>query len=150
MILRCEARPEHLPARVREDVLKLDKTLFGEDVAVEPEGGWWWLIRDHRGKGIAFAGLRPCHHESNKGLCFMIRSGVLTKHRGQGMQKRLIRARIAMAKRHGFKQIVTYVLDWNLASANSLIACGFRLYIPESKYAGSKAFYFQKMLVGKQ
>jgi L-amino acid N-acyltransferase YncA len=80
----------------------------------------------------------------------MIRSGVLTKHRGQGMQKRLIRARIAMAKRHGFKQIVTYVLDWNLASANSLIACGFRLYIPESKYAGSKAFYFQKMLVGKQ
>ena len=76
----------------------------------------------------------------------MIRSGVLSKHRGQGLQKRLIKARIAMARRHGYQEIVTYVLDWNLASANSLIACGFRLYNPESKYAGSKAFYFRKNL----
>ena len=104
------------------------------------------MIRDTKGTPIAFGGLRGCKHEANKGLAYMIRSGVRSKHRGQGLQKRLIKARIAMARRNGFSEIVTYVLDWNLASANSLIACGFRLYTPADYYAGKKAYYFRKRL----
>jgi RimJ/RimL family protein N-acetyltransferase len=134
-----------MPDSVNAEILRLDKILFSEDQPVDPSGGWWWIIRDAKGKPVAFGGLRGCKHPSNRGLAYMIRSGVLTKHRGKGLQKVLIKARIAMASRHGYKEIVTYVLDWNLASANSLIACGFRLYTPESKYAG-KAYYFRKNL----
>lgn len=76
----------------------------------------------------------------------MVRSGVVTKWRGQGLQKRLIKARVNMARRHGFSSVITYVLDWNLASANSLISCGFKLYTPNVKYAGNKAYYFKKPL----
>lgn len=143
-MIRCEARPDRLPASVKAEILRLDKILFSEDQSVDPTGGWWWLIRDRKGKAIAFGGLRGCRHPSNKGLAYMIRSGVLGKHRGRGLQKKMIKARIAMARRHGYKEIVTYVLSWNLASANSLIACGFRLYHPQDKYAGSKAFYFRR------
>jgi len=144
-MLRCEARPDRLPDSVRSEIMRLDKILFSEDQPVDPDAGWWWLIR-HNGKPVAFGGMRACKESCNKGLAYMIRSGVLTKHRGKGLQKSLIKARIAMARRHGFKQVVTYVLDWNLASANSLIACGFRLYTPATKYAGAKAFYFRKKL----
>ena len=146
MTLRCEARPDRLPSEVESDIMRLDKILFSEDQPVDPSNGWWWIIRDAKGKPVAFGGIRGCKHPSNRGLAYMIRSGVLTKHRGKGLQKKLIKARIAMARRRGYKEIVTYVLDWNLASANSLIACGFRLYTPESKYAGSKAFYFRRGL----
>lgn len=146
MKLRCEATPDNLPERVLLDVATLDSLLFESDEPVKPEGSWWWLIRDGRGKAIAFAGLRACQYEANRGLAYMVRAGVRTKHRGKGLQKLLIRARVQLAKRKGFKEIVTYVMDWNLASANNLIACGFRLYTPASKYGGSKALYFRKAL----
>lgn len=146
MKLRCEATPDSLPERVLLDVATLDKLLFESDEAVKPEGSWWWVIRDWRGRAIAFAGMRACQHEANKGLALLTRAGVRTRHRGKGLQKRLIKARVAMARRHGFREVIAYVLSWNLASANNLITCGFRLYTPESKYAGDKALYFRKRL----
>ena len=76
----------------------------------------------------------------------MIRSGVLPPYRGKGLQKELIQARVTLARRHHFQEVVTYVLNWNLASANSLIACGFRLYHPAEQYAGKSAYYFRKAL----
>jgi len=141
--LRCEATPWKLPPKTAKEVLRLDRIAFSEDAATDLEDCWWWVIRNEKGRGVAFAGLRGCRHPSNKGLAYMDRSGVTPKHRGKGLQKRLIKARISMARRHGYKEIVTYVLAWNLASANSLIGCGFKLYHPAEKYAGSKAFYFR-------
>lgn len=146
MTLKCEATPEKLPENVATDVLALDRLLFEGDYPVDPKGCWWWMVRDKHGKAVAFAGLRACTHKVNQGLAYMIRVGVRSKHRGQGIQKKFIRARVALAKRKGFTEVVTYVLNWNLASANSLIACGFRLYDPATKYAGEKALYFRKRL----
>lgn len=146
MKIRCEATPDRLPESALLDVVTLDKLLFESDEPVKPSGCWWWIVRDEKGKPIAFAGMRGCQHEVNAGLAYMTRSGVRARHRGKGIQKRLIKARVAMARRRGFKEVVTYVLDWNLASANSLIACGFRLYVPATKWAGDKAYYFRKAL----
>ena len=146
MKIRCEATPKKLPKNVQAELLEIDRICFESDEPVETEGCWWWLIRDQFGRPIAFAGLRPCRHKSNFGLAYMTRCGVRLKHRGKGLQKKLIRARVLLARRNGFKEIVTYVLNWNLASANSLIACGFRLYTPASLWAGSKALYFRKVL----
>jgi GNAT superfamily N-acetyltransferase len=128
------------------DVATLDKLLFESDEPVKPEGSWWWVARDWRGRAMAFAGMRACKHEANEGLALLTRAGVRARHRGQGLQKKLIKARVALAKRQGFREVITYVLGWNLASANSLIACGFRLYTPQEKYAGEKALYFRKVL----
>lgn len=146
MTPKCEADPENLPKKVSQEIARLDRILFESDAPVEQAGCWWWFIRDSKGRPIAFAGLRPCKEPSNLGLAYMIRAGVRAKYRGRGLQKKLIRARVAMARRRGFREIVAYVLEWNLASANSLIACGFRLYTPTSKYGGETALYFRKQL----
>jgi RimJ/RimL family protein N-acetyltransferase len=146
MRLKLEATPDNLPDKVASDVALLDRILFEGDDPVKVRSCWWWLIRDNNGRAIAFAGLRACTYEVNQGLAYMLRVGVRAKHRGNGYQKKLIKARVALAKRKGFTEIITYVLNWNLPSANSLIACGFRLYDPAVKYAGNSALYFRKKL----
>jgi hypothetical protein len=42
-------------------------------------------------------------------------------------------------------RLITYTLG-NNPSANSLIACGFRLYAPAEAYAGKAALYWWKDL----
>ena len=90
--------------------------------------------------------MRACLMPENKGFAILTRCGVRRKYRGNGLQKQLIRARIRMARRHGFRELLAYVLGNNLASANSLIACGFRLYTPAEFWAGKKALYFRLVL----
>lgn len=70
------------------------------------------------------------------GYCFMSRSGVIERCRGQGLQKRLIRVRRAFAKKSGCKSVLTYTMPDNAASMNSLISCGFKTYDPENPYLG--------------
>ena len=54
-----------------------------------------------------------------------------------------------MARKHGFNELVTYVMAYNLASANNLIRCGFKLYRPAQPelWGGKTALYFRKTLV---
>ena len=139
----CVARPDRCPERARFEIERLDRDLFESDQKAEIEGCWWWVIYDSRNRPVAVAGMRACKAKGNIGLAYLTRSGVLTEHRGRGLQKRLIRARVAMAKRNRFKEVVTYTLNWNLASANSLASCGFNLYRPSEDWAGKYAHYFR-------
>ena len=41
---------------------------------------------------------------------------------------------------------ITYTTLDNFPSANNLISCGFRLYLPEYSYGGRDKLYFQKLL----
>jgi GNAT superfamily N-acetyltransferase len=59
------------------------------------------------------------------GLAFLSRAGVALGYRGLGLQRRLIRARLRAVRAAGLAGAWTYTVD-NPASANSLIACGFR------------------------
>jgi RimJ/RimL family protein N-acetyltransferase len=126
-------------------IVALDAVCFPADERVKPEESSWWVVCDE-GATVAYAGLRPCREPFNRGLAFLSRAGVLSSHRGRGLQKRMIRARLREARRLGMHEVVTYCVPENLASANSLIACGFRLYRPEHRWGGSAALYFRKTL----
>lgn len=148
MKLRCIATPDRLSDEARAEVRRLDRILFAEDIEIKPDGCWWWVLEDRK-EAVAFAGLRPCRLDQNSGLAYLIRAGVRRTHRGRGLQRDLIRARVRMARRHGFEELVTYVMPFNVPSANNLICCGFKLYRPAKPedWGGKTALYFRKPLV---
>lgn len=126
-------------------VLALDELCFPEDYRVKLENALWWIV--WQGKdAVGYAGLRPCQASCNAGVAFLNRVGVLKDHRGQGLQKRLIRVREAAARALGMEEVVTYCMSWNYASVNSLVACGYRFYGPATKYGGADAVYLRKVL----
>lgn len=104
-------------------------------------GAYWW-VADDKGYECAFAGLKNVGHSTG----FLCRVGVLFGYRGQGIQKKLIKVRLAKAKRLGFKYVVTYCSRGNIKSANSLLACGFKLYAPQNPYGVDYALYFRKTI----
>jgi RimJ/RimL family protein N-acetyltransferase len=139
-----EATPENLHPEIEKTILDLDNRCFPSDGAVEPDDdSFWWVAWDGI-TPVAFAGMRPCQQKCNEGIVALTRCGVVKDYRGQGIQKRLIRSRVAYAKRLGLRQVVAYVKTWNLASANSLIACGFKLY--GGKWGGKGSLHFYRDL----
>lgn len=72
--------------------------------------------------------------------------GVIPHFRGQGIQKRLIRARLAWGTRRGHNKALSYTMHWNAKSINSLIKCGFKSYEPLEAYAGEELIYWFKSL----
>jgi predicted acetyltransferase len=127
-------------------IAKLDKKCFVGDHPVSLKDTYWWLAFNEAGKPIGFSGLKDCKKKENKGLGYFSRAGVIKSYRGQGTQKKMIKARLRMAKQLGLTHCVTYVKGFNLASANSLIGCGFKLYNPHYKWGGKAALYFGKCL----
>lgn len=146
MTPRLEAWPDNLSPQAAGDVARLDRMMFGGDEPSELSGRWWWIVRDRKGKAVAFAGMRPCHAEVNKGLALLTRAGVMTGFRGKGIHQALIACRVRYAKKKGFKEVVAYVKGRNFASCNALAACGFRLYEPSVRYAGEDTLYFRRKL----
>lgn len=105
----------------------------------------WWLGRGQDGTPVAFAGARVLTHP-NRGLGFLSLAGVLPSARGQGMQRRLIRVRIAWARALGLSGLVTYTSPDNVISANNLISCGFRLYRPQEPWGLASGIYLARRL----
>jgi GNAT superfamily N-acetyltransferase len=115
------------------------ETLPMDDPLPADEGHWW--IAYQGGNPVAFASLK----ELADGVCYLSRAGVLPHARGKGLQKRLIRTRIRHAKRVGADTVVTDTSE-NPASANSLIAEGFRMYSPELRWALPTSAYWVRKL----
>lgn len=105
------------------------------------EGSWFWLIWDDK-KPVGFASITQVDDE----IMFFSRSGILPSHRGQGLQKRLIRVRENFCRKYDYKTIITYTLLNNPASANNLFSMGFKLYVPEYQYIDGNVNYFIKEL----
>ena len=117
----------------------LEAQCFPVDEAVEDkEDIVWWMVTDDTERPVAYAGLKGNY------LCTC---GVLPSARGKGLQKKLIRARVRQAKKHGVPLVITYTVHDNPASMNSLITCGFKTYEPDYAWAGRKnVVYFFKDL----
>lgn len=144
-MIRLVARPDSCPEWIRDTILRLDQVCFPADWRVRVENCYWWIEEEDR-EPIAYAALRPCAAKHNSSLGFLSRVGVVPGWRGQGRQKRLIQRRVAQARRIGLSELVTYTTPENLASANSLISCGFRLYSPHHAWGGKSSLYFRKIL----
>ena len=99
----------------------------------------WWIMLDE-GEIVAY-----CGSIYSKGICIFNRAWVKKSHRGQGIQRRMIKTRLKAASTFCHIAITYTTLD-NFPSANNLINCGFRLYLPEYSYGGSDKLYFQKLL----
>jgi RimJ/RimL family protein N-acetyltransferase len=124
----------------------MDRRLFPQDDPPEVPGDslWWVAVCQRYRVIVAYGGLRPCKAAENRGVAFLIRAGTDPKYRGQGLQTRLIRARIVAARRMGLKHLVTYTVPWNPASGNALIRKGFKLYSPATRWGGAGAAYWSR------
>jgi GNAT superfamily N-acetyltransferase len=124
------ARDEETQDECRE----LCRQFFPESSQPGPDSLWWAAhLAEHPEEIAAFASARLL----DDGAVLLNSAGVLREHRGHGLQKRLIRARCRWAAKHApTKAVVTYTMASNARSANSLIACGFRQYVPAHPWFG--------------
>lgn len=85
----------------------------------EVEGSTWWV--DGRD---AFCAARITTDDGVR-VCHLTSAWVAPAMRSRGMQRRMIRVRVAWAKREGCSRVRTYTWGGNLPSMRSLIRSGF-------------------------
>lgn len=102
--------------------------------------GQWWLARSD-GKDAGFCAIAPS--KQFRDCAYLSRAGVMPDYRGKGLQQRMIRLRLRWAKSQGYRCVVTDTVPSNLASSNSLISCGFKLYRPSKPWAANGALYWR-------
>ena len=129
-----------LPEVVR--LLKsLQKTCLSDCPIYEiTKDSYWFIAYSETGEAAGFAGLAPSSRWSD--CMYMCRAGVIRAHRGQGLQKRLIRQRIKLAKTLGMNWVVTDT-NYNTPSANNLISMGFKLFEPKEPWGFETALYWK-------
>jgi len=120
--------------------LQLTTLPYDTPCVVKPDDLWW--IGYDGPNAVAFCCIRPL----GDGLWYLARAGVLSTHRGKGLQKRMIRLRVNAAMRNGAKHVITDCTLSNPASANSLIACGFKVYTPARAWGLPTSVYWRKEL----
>lgn len=126
-----------------EELYSFQDKFFERDQRMAVEvGGDWWLAYDGD-EPVAFAGLCPSYRTKDWG--YLCRVGVSETHRGFGLQRRLIRVRLARAKKHGWEGVFSDTRE-NGVSANNLLRCGFEIYDPKKPYGFPETIYFRKRL----
>lgn len=110
-------------------------------------GTSWWIAFEVLEGGI----LEPVgcggmlHSAIEENTFYLNRSYVDKEHRGHGLQRSLIKARVARARELGGVYATSDTYD-NPHSANNLIACGFRAYNPESRWRAPATMYWRLAL----
>ena len=111
----------------------------------DPECGYmgsakWWLMKVD---GVT-AGYIGAVYNMSGGHVYNCRTGVLPWYRGQGIQKLLTKHVIKWAKSIQASAVVTDTVVENVASNNSLIACGFKTYSPEFPWNVPGGIYWRR------
>ena len=119
-------------------------TFFDSARAPNFEIGHWWIGYHHK-EPISFASLIPSDRYPRTG--YFKRVGVLSAHRGHGLQLRHMRAIENRARRNGWNQIVSDTTD-NPHSANNFIAAGYWILAPEAPWSFPNSIYWTKALAG--
>jgi hypothetical protein len=117
-------------------------TFFNGACVPEFEHGHWWLAF-HENMPVAFAGVVPSTRACNAG--YFCRVGVLKKHFGNGLQRRLMRSMEARVRRNGWSCVISDTTD-NHISANNFIQGGYRLYQPRLPWAWPNTLYWRKFI----
>jgi GNAT superfamily N-acetyltransferase len=129
--------------QIQKELQVLQKKCLPSDTPSDTTTGWWWIVYDALNLPCAFAGLVPSVRWGDTG--YLCRAGVLSGYRGQGIQKRLIRARIRQARALGWRWLITDTY-LNPASSNSLINCGFKLFEPSKPWGATGALFWRLKL----
>lgn len=125
---------------IQERLSRLQERCLPNDEPFDTTVGYWWLVVTASGDDAGFAGLVRSIRWTD--CAYLCRAGVLPAYRGQGVQKRLIRARLRQAKAIGMRWVVTDTYD-NPASSNSLISTGFKLFKPSKPWGGDGTLYWK-------
>lgn len=123
----------------------LQKECLPSDEPCPVKPGDIWFIGFDGQEPACFGVVRPLV----AGMWYLARAGVRDKYRGQGLQRRLIKSRIRAAKAQGATTIVTDTTATNAPSANSLIRCGFRVYVPAWRWALPNSIYWRFQCASK-
>lgn len=121
----------------------LQKEILPDDTPRAIEGDEWWLAFSGI-KVVGFASMNLIPTDDGF-VAYLSRSGVRSGARGNGVQKRMIRARVAHARRAGAFVSIVDTCD-NPPSANSLISEGFRMYDPQYPWALERSVYWRRDL----
>jgi predicted GNAT family acetyltransferase len=113
--------------------------LDGSPIA-KPSIGYWWIVYTEEDEAVGFAAMKQSSQFTD--CVYLNRCGILSKHRGKGLQKRLVKVRLQKAKCMGFNWAVTDT-TFNPASANSLINCGFKMYEPSKPWSWTYSSYWR-------
>jgi len=138
MLKRVDIRKESVQQRLSA----LQAICLPYDQPVDTNFGSWWIATED-GKDVGFAGLVRTVSWIDCG--YLCRAGVVPSYRGRGLQKKFIRVRLRQAQALGWKWVITDTTD-NLASANNLIACGFKLFQPTKPWGFKNALYWRRKL----
>lgn len=113
-----------------DEVAALDVACFpiDERIPVKPKHLWWIARTREEGHPVGYSG--AWHWKPDNALV-MHRAGVLWSARGNGLQLRMLRARIQYARRNDIPQVWTYTTHDNIHSMNNLIKAGFKTWAPE-------------------
>lgn len=122
---------------------KMQKACLPHDRAYFPDKGTYWIGYD-ADTPVAFCIVAPSVRWID--AVYLARAGVLPSHRGYGLQKRMISIRERWARRNGYVWAVTDTAE-NPASANSLIAKGYRMFDPSKPWALDYSLYWRKRLM---
>jgi GNAT superfamily N-acetyltransferase len=127
------------------DLLReLHDEIFGDSAPqIDPEEGYWWVAHD--GREVAGFCMLMATEAQPTTVAYLKRAGVRLLHRGQGLQRRFVRVREMLARKLGFRTLVTDTTD-NPSSANNLIACGYRIYRPPEPWGFHHTIYWYKDL----
>jgi len=120
----------------------LQKECLPLDTVLSPKVGWWWIAYCD-GRLAGFAAMMQSSKTPE--AVYLARAGTLEAFRGRGLQKKLIRERLKFAKDLGMTQAITDTTD-NVASANALIATGFRMFEPDDPWGLPNTLYWRKSL----
>jgi GNAT superfamily N-acetyltransferase len=130
---------------VEDTIAEMHQECFPDYDTMPTNTGHWWIAYDEEDTPVAFAGLWPSVRLPATG--YLCRGGVLPQARGAGLQRRLIRARERKALKLGWLAMISDTVLGNYASANNLIRCGYRMWIPPTLYASDQAIYWRRELV---
>lgn len=130
-------------SQIQNELSVLQKKCLPFDAPYNTNLGYWWITYDAFNLPCAFAGLVCSVRWSNVG--YLCRAGVLPSHRGHGLQKKLIRARVRQARALGWNWLITDTYQ-NPASSNSLIATDFKLFEPSNPWGANGTLYWRLKL----
>lgn len=108
-----------------------------------PREGIWWMAW-HGSDAVAFSGIVESIVYPGNG--YIALQGVVPKHRGRGLQLRMIKAAERYGRQHGWAELITETIHDNAQSGNTMIRAGFKMFVPARPWNTAPVCYWRKAL----